>query len=344
MKAAGFRAHGGVDQVVPLNVPAPGAEPGQVLVSVAACGLNHFDLMVLRGPASPGRPLPFWGGADIAGTVVAVGTGVSDLAVGDRVTVNPGLWCGRCAHCRAGQESQCLDFGVLGDEVPGGLAELVAVPADRVKQLPEGFGFEEAAALPVVFATAWRALISRGRLRAGEIAVVLGASGGVGTAAIQVARLAGARVIAITSSPEKVDQAVRLGAEVGVDRRSVDPWQAVGHITGGRGADLVLDSVGQVTWRPALERLANGGRLVTVGRTSGRLAETDVREVFWRQLEIIGSTMASQAEFDAVMDVAFAGRLRPVIDSVHSLSDAADGYRRLDSGEHFGKVIIRVTE
>lgn len=341
MRAAGFEACGGPEQVVRLEVPDPAPATGEVVVQVRACGLNHFDLLVLRGPEPPASGLPFWGGADVAGTVAALGPAVEGVRAGQRVLVNPSLWCGRCEHCRAGEESLCDRFGILGDDRVGGCAELVAVPAANLLPLPDDVSFEAAAAVPLVFQTAWRALITKGRIRPGEDVVVIGAGGGVATAAIQIARLAGARVIGITSSADKVDRALRLGADFCINRRDTDPWRAVREITSGRGVDLVLDSVGQATWGHALGSLVKGGRLVTIGRTSGRFADTDIRLVFWNQLEVLGSTMASQREFAEVMRLVFDGRLRPVIDMVLPLDEAGSGYRRLESAEQFGKIVLR---
>lgn len=341
MRAAGFEACGGPEQIRGLEVPAPEPGPGEVRIEVRACGLNHFDLLVLRGPVPPAHGFPFWGGADVAGTVGSVGPGVGSVEPGERVLLNPALWCGACEHCLAGDESLCQSFGILGDDRPGGFAEYVVVPERNVLPIPADLSFEAAAAVPLAFQTAWRALVTKGRVRPGEDVLIIGAGGGVATAAIQIARLAGARVIGITSSPEKMDRAIRLGADLCVNRRETDPWRAVKDITGGRGVDLVLDSVGQVTWGHALESLVKGGRLVTIGRTSGRFAETDVRLVFWNQLQILGSTMASRREFVEVMRLVFEGRLRAVIDEVLPLSEAAAGYRRLEAGGHFGKVLFR---
>jgi NADPH:quinone reductase-like Zn-dependent oxidoreductase len=341
MKAAAFQACGGPDQVRLTEVASPKAGPGKVLLEVRACGLNHFDLLVLKGPDAPASGLPFWGGGDVAGVVVEVGPGVSGLQAGARVLVNPALWCGACEHCLSGEESLCLQFGILGDDRPGGLAEFVAVPASNVMPIPEEVTFEAAAAVPLVFQTAWRALVTQGRIRPGDDVLIIGAGGGVATAAIQIARLAGARVIGITSTSEKVEKALRLGADLCINRRDSDPWRAVREITNGRGVDLVLDSIGQVTWGHALSSLVKGGRLVTVGRTSGRFADTDVRLVFWNQLRIVGSTMANRREFAEVMRLVFSGRLQPVIDSVLPLAGAAEGYRRLESAAQFGKIVIR---
>ena len=340
MKAAVFRRCGGPEQIHLADVPRPEISQGQVLVEVRACALNYFDLLVLGGPAPEGFPFPFWGGADIAGVVAEVGSAVKGFRRGHRVVVNPSLSCGRCEHCAAGEESLCLEYGILGDAAPGGLAEFVAVGEDQLLHLPEGVPFERAAAAPVVFQTAWRALISQARVRPGEDVLILGASGGVGTAAIQIAKLAGAKVFAVTSSAEKALAVRDLGADVALDRSRGDYWAELADRTGGRGVDVVLENVGAATWKKSLESLAKGGRLVTYGRTTGRLGETDIWLLFWHQLRILGTTMASRKEYADVMKLVFDGRLHPVIDKEFPLDQAKAAYERLASGEGFGKVVV----
>ena len=342
MRAAAFFECGGPEQIRIADVPRPDPGPGEVLVRVEACGLNHFDLLVLRGPASEGQTFPFWGGADVAGVVAEVGRDVQAFAPGDRVLVNPGLFCGRCEHCIAGQEGLCLSFGILGDSRPGGFAELVAVEEANLLRLPDDLSFDEAAAVPLVFQTAWRALISRARVRAGEDVLILGASGGVGSAAIQIAKLAGARVFAVTSGTAKGDHAHKMGADFILDRKAGDWWGEAARLTDGRGVDVVVENVGAATWAQSLKTLAKGGRLVTYGRTSGRMGETDIWLVFWHQLQILGTSMANRNEFLEVMKLVFQRRLHPVIDTVFALEEARAAYERLAAGEQFGKVILRV--
>ena len=342
MKAAVFYRSGGPEEIQIVDVPRPQIKRGQVLVQVRACGLNHFDLLVLREADLAELTFPFWGGADIVGVVAEVDSEVSQFKSGDRVVVNPSLYCGRCEYCIAGEESLCTDYGIIGDSIPGGFAEFVAVDEGSLMSLPDHISFEEAAAVPLVFQTAWRALISQAQVRLGEDVLILGASGGVGTAAIQIAKLVGARVFAVTSSQEKMSQAQKIGADVVLNRKEGDYWTELARLTKNRGLDVVVEGVGAATWPQSLKSLAKGGRLVTYGRTTGRIGETDIRLIFWNQLHIIGSTMANRREFREVMQFVFQGRLHPVIDTVFPLEQARIAYERLSTGAQFGKVILKI--
>lgn len=338
MKAAVFHEFGGPEVVRVEEVPQPSPGPGEVLVEVKAAALNHLDLWVRRGlPVE--TPMPHIGGSDVAGVVAALGEGVMGVEPGARVVLNPSLWCGRCEWCVRGEESLCVDFGIIGEHTQGGFAEYVVVPAANLYRIPDGFPFEEAAAAPLVFATAWRGLITRARLRPGETVLVTGASGGVGSAAVQIARLAGARVFAVTTS-ENVERVRSLGADVVYDRTAVDYSKEVWKDTGKRGVDVVFDSVGQATWAGNVRALARGGRLVVYGATTGPTAETDLRVVFWKQVEIIGTTMSSRHEFERVMGLVFGGRLKPVVDVVWPLDRAREAHERLERGDQFGKIVL----
>lgn len=344
MRAAGFTECGGPEVIRIMEVPRPVAGPGQVLVQVHACALNYMDLWSLWGPADESYTFPFWGGADIAGVVAEVGPGVNGLQTGQRVLVNPSLYCGHCEYCIAGEESLCNTYGILGGDTTGGLAEYVAVKAEALMELPEAMCFEEAAAVPLVFQTAWRALVTRAQVRPGDDVLILGASGGVASAAIQIAKLAGGRVFAFTSSPEKVQKALALGADYAFDRKQQDGWAEVRRLTGGRGVDVVVENVGAQTWPDSLKILAKGGRLVTYGRTTGRLAETNLSTLFWNQLHLIGSTMSNRREFAQVMRLIFEGRLNPVIDSIYPFEKTTAAYAHLADGHQFGKVVIQIEE
>jgi NADPH:quinone reductase-like Zn-dependent oxidoreductase len=344
MKAAVFFEHGGPDKIQVTDVPKPQPGSRQALVNVKACGLNYFDLQVLHGWTPLDWSFPFWGGGDIAGVIAEAGNDLESFKPGDRVIVFPGLFCGQCEYCIAGEESLCVNYGIIGDTIPGGCAEFVAANESNLIRLPGDISFEEAAAVPLVFQTAWRALVTQARIRAGEDILILGASGGVGTAAIQIAKLAGARVFAVTSTAQKAQQAQKLGADICLNRNDGDYWTTLAELTNHRGVDVVLDSVGTATWENSLKSLAKGGRLVTIGRTTGNIGETNLRLVFWHQLHIIGSTMANRKEFLDVMRLVFQHRLRPVIDSVFPLEQAQLAYQRLDTGEQFGKVIIRISD
>jgi NADPH:quinone reductase-like Zn-dependent oxidoreductase len=337
MRAAVFHEFGGPDQVRIEDVPTPRPGPGEVRIAVRAAALNHLDLWARRG--LPGVPLPHIGGSDIAGIIDEVGAGVVSPSVGDPVVVNPTLSCGACAACTSGDEPLCARFSIIGEHRDGGFAEYVVVPAANVYVVPRDQDLTIAAASPLPFLTAWRGLISRGRLVAGETVLVTGASGGVAIAAVAIAAHRGARVLAITST-EHVDQVRALGVNDVFDRRDADHRKALWESTARRGVDLVFDSVGALTWHDNLRALARGGRLVTYGATTGHAAQTDIRYVFWRQIEIIGTTMSNSAEFRTVMDLVFGGRLQPVVDVVWPLSQAREAHERLERGEHFGKIVL----
>jgi NADPH:quinone reductase-like Zn-dependent oxidoreductase len=344
MKAAVFYECGSPEKIQIREVPQPKAQSDEVLVKVKACGLNYFDLLVLRGPAEEKAIFPFWGGADIAGIIAEVGKDVDQSRIGERVIVNPSLYCGRCEHCISGEESLCVQYGIIGDTVPGGFAEFVAVKEISIVTLPDKISFEEGAAVPLVFQTAWRALITQANIRPGEDVLILGASGGVGSASIQVAKLAGARVFAITSNSEKMAKVQKLGADFVLNRAGGDYWAELSQLTNGRGVDVVIENVGASTWKQSLSSLAKGGRLVSYARTTGSLGETDIKQLFWNQLRIIGTTMANRREFAAVIHLVFQGKLKPVIDQVFPLEQARFAYERLYAGNQFGKIIITMND
>ncbi|MEJ2311044.1 MAG: zinc-binding dehydrogenase [Gemmatimonadales bacterium] len=339
MKAAYFNAHGGPEVLVVGELPDPDPGAGDVIVEVEAAALNHLDLWVRRGLPGLDVSFPHVGGSDFAGTISEVGRGVEDWKAGDRVTANPGLWCGECEWCRRGEQSLCERYHILGEHVTGALAERVCVPSGNLLHLPDGFPARRAAAAPLVFQTAWRALVTRARLRAGETVLVTGASGGVSTAAIQIAKRLEAKVIAATSGPYL--EAVRaLGADHVIDRGTEDLSTAVRRLTERRGVDVALDSVGEKTWKKTVGSLARNGRLVTYGATTGAEGCQDVRLVFWKQLQIIGSTMASHSEFVEVMGLVFDGSLEPVVDVVWPLERIGEAHERLEAGEAFGKIVL----
>lgn len=341
MKAAYFEEHGGPEVLRVGELPDPEPRHCEALVRVRAAALNHLDLWARRGLPGLELEMPHIGGSDIAGVVEETGVGVEGWESGDRVIVNPSLWCGRCEWCARGEESLCRRYRILGEHVPGGLAELVAVPARNLYRIPEGFPFEEAAAVPLVFQTAWRALIGGARLQPGETLLVTGGSGGVATAAIQIGKLAGATVHAVTSGPENVRRVRELGADLAIDRLEEDFSRRVWDATEKRGVDVVLDSVGESAWEDCLRALAPGGRLVTYGATTGPEGRIDIRRLFWKQLRVIGSTMASRGEFEEVMRLVFAGRLEPVVDEVLPLERIREAHERLERGEAFGKLVLR---
>jgi NADPH:quinone reductase-like Zn-dependent oxidoreductase len=340
MRAALFRQTGGPEVIEIGDVDRPEPRAGEVRIGVRAAALNHLDLFVRRGIPGVELELPHVTGSDAAGVVDAVGHGVDGWAPGTGVVVNPSLPCLRCAYCRAGQTPLCDTYRVLGEHTQGSVAEYLVVRADRLYPKPAHLNWAEAAAVPLVFQTAWRALITRAAVRPGETVVILGAGGGVATAAIQIARLAGARVIAVTSTPERAQLAHALGADVTVDRSAGSWSRAVWDATARRGADVIVDSVGEATWPDTIRTVSRGGRIVTFGATTGPAAKTDLRYVFWRQITILGTTMATDAEFAAVMALVDRGRLAPVVGAVLPLEDAGRAHALLESGAVAGKVVL----
>jgi NADPH:quinone reductase-like Zn-dependent oxidoreductase len=338
MKAALFHEHGdpSVLRIEAVPTPEPGA--GEVRVRVRAAALNHLDLWVRRGlPIEIG--LPHIGGSDVAGEVDGVGRGVEGWPPGTRVVIDPSLSCGECVWCLRGEEPLCIRYAIVGEHVAGGFAEFVVVPARNLYAVPAGYPLEQAAAAPLAFLTAWRGLMTRGRLAAGESVLITGASGGVASAAVQIARRAGARVYAVTTTAH-VEQVRQLGAHVVYDRTAVDFSRVLWRDTEKQGVDLVFDSVGAATWAQCVRTLGRRGRMVVYGATTGPRAELDLRQLFWKQLEIMGTTMSNRREFREVMDLVFGGELRPVVDVTWPLERVAAAHERLERGESFGKIVL----
>ncbi len=343
MKAALLASHGGNEVLSIGSLPDPVPGPGEVLVKISAAALNRLDLFVRNG--IPGVPVafPHVPGADGCGTIEALGDGVRDVAVGDRVVLQPGLSCGTCEFCRDGERSLCVGYGILGEHRPGTLAERIAVPRENVWKAPAHLTDEEAAAFPLAAMTAWRMLVTRAALRPGESVLIHGIGGGVSAYALQIAKLAGASLVIVTSGDEgKLERAKVLGADVVLDYRSVDVGKKVRELTGKRGVDVVVDSVGAATWRASLTAAAKMGRIVTCGATSGPNPEEEIRIIFWKQLSILGSTMGTDAEFAALLRAVEGRRIVPVVDAVFPLEDVRAAYERLESGAGFGKVVVRV--
>lgn len=342
MKAACFERHGGPEVLEVRDLPDPAPGPDEVLIRVRAAGLNHLDLWVRRGLPGLRLQMPHIGGSDMAGEIAALGGDVTGWAAGDRVTVNPGVSCDAddCEWCSGGEHALCQRYHVLGEHGPGGFAEYVAVPARNLLRLPEGFPFEAAAVAPLVYQTAWRGLMSRGALAPGETVLITGASGGVSTAAIQIAKHRGASVFAVTSGPANVRRVRALGADLVIDRLAEDFSRRVWQETGKRGVDLVLDSVGEATWEACLRALAPGGRMVVYGGTTGPAGMVNIPRLFWKQISISGSTMANRAEFEAVMALVLDGTLQPVVDDAWPLERAREAHERLEAGGVFGKLVL----
>jgi len=338
MRAALFDEFGGPEVLRIAEVPLPEPSAGEVLLRVRAASLNHLDIWVRRGLPME-ITMPHIGGSDVAGEVASLGKGVKGVKVGARVVVNPSLSCGKCEWCKAGEEPLCVDYKIIGEHVNGGFAEYVTVPAANLFPIPDSYSFEQAAAAPLVFLTAWRGLMTRGRLKKGESVLVTGASGGVSTAAIQIAKHAGATVYALTTG-ENMARVKELGADVVYDRAQEDWSKRLFAETGKRGVDVVLDSVGEKLWQANVRSLARGGRLVVYGATTGYRAELDLRVVFWKQLEVIGTTMSNKSEFEEVMRLVFSGALSLVIDTTYKLEQIREAHARLENGQQFGKIVM----
>ncbi len=335
-----MRAHGGPEVLKLEELPDPQAGPGQVLVRVRAVALNHLDVWVRQGWRGLQLEWPHVPGADVAGVIEAAGPGVERIAPGDEVVLNPGVSCGRCEMCLSGRDNACGRYAILGEHVAGGYAELLAVPAANVLGKPGNLSFEEAACVPLVFLTAWHSLVARAGVRAGETVLVQAAGSGVGSAAVQIAKLLGATVIATAGSDEKCRKALELGADHAVNYEREDFLARAKAITRRRGVDVVFEHVGKKTWERSLLSLADGGRLVTVGATTGWDPPTDLRHVFYRQLSVLGSTMGSKGELFQVLRFVEQGRLRPVLDRVLPLAEAAQAQELLVSRAQFGKIVL----
>ncbi|HLE53532.1 MAG TPA: zinc-binding dehydrogenase [Anaerolineales bacterium] len=342
MKAVLFHTHGGPEVLEYTDFPTPEPGPGEALVRLRVAALNGLDLWVRAGWPGIKLEYPHIPGADGAGEVVALGSGVTNRAIGERVVINSNLGCGVCEACLAGFDNRCRAWGLLGETRRGTYAEYVAVPARNLVPLPEGFDERSAAAAALVFHTAWHSLMARGGLRAGESLLVVGASGGVNTACIQIAKLAGATVYVVGSNAEKLAKAESLGADHLIDRSQEENWpKIVYQLTGKRGVDVVVDNVG--TTLPLSFRAAcKGGRILTVGNTGGPKVEIDNRFIFAKHLSLIGSTMGTQKDFRAVMELVFAGRLKPVLDRSFPLVEARAAQERLEKGEQMGKITLEI--
>lgn len=338
MKAVRFHQQGPPEVLQYGEAPDPDLGPNDVRVRVRACSVNHLDIWVRTVTANVS--LPHIPGADAAGEVLDVGAGVTSVARGQRVVIYPGLYDGTCRYCLAGEQSTCEHFGLVGRQTDGTYAEIVAVPAANVVPISGTLSWEAAAALPLAFVTAWHLLITRARLRAGETALIVGASGGLGTAAVQIAKAAGATVIATAGTEEKMERLIELGANAVIVYTQQDIADAARHLTEGRGVEVAMESVGPATFEKSVRSLARGGRLAICGATSGAAASFDIRYLYERQLSIIGSMLGTPVELQQVLRLAEQGVLAPVIDQVLPLSEAAEAHRRLEAGEVFGKIVL----
>jgi NADPH:quinone reductase-like Zn-dependent oxidoreductase len=339
MRAMRFHQFGAADVQRLEAAPDPSPADGQALIRVRACGVNRLDLFVREGKVPVKVPLPHISGSEVAGEVAALGPGVAGFSLGQRVAVHPYLACGACEYCLAGEESTCLRGDILGLLSDGGYADLVAVPANALVPIPAQLSFEQSAALTLAAVTAWH-MLDRARVQPGETVLVLAAGSGVGSAAIQIAKLRGARVIATASSTSKLEKARQLGADVTVDYVAEDLRGAVRQLTGRRGVDVVVEHVGQATWAASVASLARNGRLVTCGATSGSDVNLDLWSMFAKQISLIGCYGGRRDDLRRVLAAAAQGALEPVIDRVLPLEQLNEAQAALESREQFGKIII----
>jgi NADPH:quinone reductase-like Zn-dependent oxidoreductase len=342
MEAVLFRKHGGPDVLTYEDALKPEIRPNEVLVRVRACALNHLDLWVRRGIPGVPIPLPHIPGSDISGEIAQIGAEVSTVRVGQKVVLAPLVSCGKCAACVAGLDNHCRQATNLGYMIDGGCAEFVRAPEVNCLPYPENLSFEEAASIPLVFQTAWHMLLARAELQPGEDVLVLGAGSGVGSAAIQIAKFFGARVIATAGTDQKLQKAKQLGADYLINHKTQKIRDEVRRITNKRGVDVLFEHVGTATWDDSLASLAAGGRLVTCGATTGYDAKVDLRFLFTRQLSLLGSYMGTKSELQTVMKLVAAGKLKPIVDRVFPLAEAAAAHAYLESSSQFGKVVLKV--
>lgn len=345
MKTTLFRQHGGPEVLEYTDFPTPEPKPGEALVRVRAAALNRMDVMVRNGWPGLKLELPHINGADGAGEIVSINSPLPTeavLGVGSRVVINANLGCGQCDYCLSGWDNMCRNWHLLGETIRGTYAEYICLPVRQLYKLPDDFDFHQAAAAALVYQTAWHSLITRGQMKAGETVLIVGAGGGVNTASIQVAKLAGAQVVVVGSNADKLAQAESLGADILIDRSGNENWsKSVFNATNKLGVDVVVDNVG-TTFMQSLRCLKKGGRLLTVGNSAAPRFEIDNRYVFAKHLSIIGSTMSHLKDFSTVMDLVVAGKLKPIVDKTFPLKDAAAAQERLWKGENFGKVTLEV--
>ncbi len=341
MRAVVIHEHGDLDRLVLEDRPTPEPGPGEVRVKVVACAMNHLDTWVRRGVPGHRFPLPIVPGCDFAGTVDAIGDGVSNVALGDEVCVAPGFGCGTCEECADGDDNLCRRYGIFGETCDGGCAEFAVIPARNALPKPSRLSWEEAAAAPLAYLTAWHMVVHRAKLEPGQTVLVQAGGSGVGVAAIQIAKLLGAKVITTAGTDEKVARAVALGADVGVNYRTHDFLKEVKAWTGKAGVDVAIDHVGEPTIGKSIAALKKGGALVTCGATAGFELKTDLRLVFFKSLSILGSTMGSLGEVHDVLRLMEDGRLTPVVHSVLPLEEIREAHRILGDREVFGKVVVR---
>jgi NADPH:quinone reductase-like Zn-dependent oxidoreductase len=342
MNAVVFHVHGGTDQLRYEAVPDPVPGPEEVLIRVKACALNHLDIWIRQGIPAYKLSLPHISGSDVAGIVEAAGDRVAGIAPGLRVFISPGLSCWHCDQCLAGRDNFCSSYGLIGAKIPGGYAEFIKVPARNVLEFPGSLTFREAAAFPLVSVTAMHMLFALGGLQTGEDVLIMGAGSGVGSAAVQLAKLAGARVVTTVGAHEKIAKAKELGADLVINHADEGIAATIKRYTGGRGVDLAIEHIGPAVWSECVQSLAKGGRLITCGATTGGEVSLDLRYVYSRQLTIRGSYMGTRAELVRVAHLMGQSKLRAVVDRVFPLQEARAAQEYLLSRRFFGKILLEI--
>ncbi len=342
MKAVVFHEHGGVDKLTYTDMEKPIISPYEVLVKVKACALNHLDIWVRQGLPGVEIPMPHILGCDVAGEVAEVGMEVKNFRPGDKVLIAPGIRCRKCVSCITSNDSMCNSFKIMGFQVQGGYAEFARAHVDNIIPISHKLSFEEWAAVPLVFLTAWHMLITRGQLKPGENVLIHAAGSGIGSAAIQIASLAGARVITTARGKEKLEKAKQLGADEIIDYSKEDYKERVLSMTNNKGGDLIFEHIGPDTWEKNLQCLAKGGRMVVCGATSGPKVTLEIRFLFMKQHSIIGCYMGSKKELLDVLNLVELGRLKPVIDSIFPLKEAASAQQKMLNRENFGKIVLKI--
>ena len=342
MQAVRFHEFGGPEKLRLEETPNPKIGPLEILVRVRACSLNHLDIWARQGTRNERIPLPHISGSDISGEIAEIGNLVTGHSKAEKVLISPGISCGICDYCSNGWDSLCESYKIIGYETQGGYAEYVAVPGANVLPIPDKLSFEQTSSIPLVFLTAWHMLVTRVHLAPGETVLVWAAGSGVGSAAVQVAKLLGAKVIATVGNDAKREKAQKLGADFVLNHKTQDVPSEVKQATDGKKANVVFDHIGQATWEKSMKSMAPAGRLVNCGVTSGGRAEIDIRYIFVKQFSLMGSYMGGRGELLKVLEFFENGRLKPVIDSVFPLAEAAKAQERMEKSEHFGKIVLKV--
>lgn len=342
MRAILFNHHGGLEVLKYSEIPTPKIREDEALIEVEACGLNHLDIWVRQGMPGVQIPMPHIPGCEMVGKVEKLGSKVTHVKKGQRVLVSPGISCGQCPNCQAGRDSLCREFKIVGLQINGGYAERSAVPGRNLIPVSNKLKPEEWAAVPLVFLTAWHMLVTRAGLKAGESVLIQAAGSGVGSAAVQVAKLSGATVFATVGSDEKLKKAKALGVNWVINYNKRDFAEEIQRLTEGRGVDVVFEHIGPATWRDSMKCLARGGRLVTCGATTGPLVELDLRFFFTRELSVMGCYLGGRQELEQVLALTEQGRLKPVIDTVFPLKEAIKAQATMHSRNFFGKLVLKV--